>query len=104
MLRKTDINGKLLQFASWALATIVFTLVVTIRNRLLGILLERDEGKYAYAGRLILQDIPPYELLVRRSANPCRFITTTNMDYFFGDIPQSVETLKNYILIHRRNL
>ena len=62
MLRKTDINEKLVQFAWWALATIVFTLVVTIRIRLLGIPLERDEGEYAYAGQLILQGIPPYEL------------------------------------------
>jgi hypothetical protein len=62
VLRKTDINGKLVQFAWWALATIVFTLVVAIRIRLLGIPLERDEGEYAYAGQLILQGIPPYNL------------------------------------------
>ena len=62
MLRKTDINGKLMQFAWWALATIVFALVVAIRIRLLGIPLERDEGEYAYAGQLILQGIPPYKL------------------------------------------
>ena len=62
MLRKTDINEKLGQFAWWALATIVFTLVVAIRIRLLGIPLERDEGEYAYAGQLILQGIPPYRL------------------------------------------
>ena len=62
MVSKTDINGKLVQFAWWALATIVFTLVVAIRIRLLGIPLERDEGEYAYAGQLILQGIPPYKL------------------------------------------
>ncbi len=62
VLRKTDINGKFVQFAWWALATIVFTLVVAIRIRLLGIPLERDEGEYAYAGQLILQGIPPYKL------------------------------------------
>ena len=62
MVRKTDINGKLVQFAWWALATIVFTLVVAIRIRLLGIPLERDEGEYAYAGQLMLQGIPPYKL------------------------------------------
>ena len=62
MLRKTDISGKPVQFAWWALATIVFTLVVAIRIRLLGIPLERDEGEYAYAGQLILQGIPPYKL------------------------------------------
>ena len=31
-------------------------------------------------------------------------ITPTETDYFFGDVPQSVETLKDYILIYRRNL
>jgi len=62
VVRKTDINGKLVQFAWWALATIVFTLVVAIRIRLLGVPLERDEGEYAYAGQLILQGIPPYKL------------------------------------------
>ena len=62
VLSKTDINGKLVQFAWWALATIVFAVVVAIRIRLLGIPLERDEGEYAYAGQLILQGIPPYKL------------------------------------------
>ena len=61
-MSKTDINGKLVQFAWWALATIAFTLVVAIRIRLSGIPLERDEGEYAYAGQLILQGIPPYKL------------------------------------------
>ena len=61
-MRKTDINGKLVQFAWWAVATIAFTLVIAIRIRLLGIPLERDEGEYAYAGQLILQGIPPYKL------------------------------------------
>jgi hypothetical protein len=59
---KTDINGKLVQFAWWALTIIAFTLVIAIRIRLLGIPLERDEGEYAYAGQLILQGIPPYKL------------------------------------------
>jgi hypothetical protein len=61
-VRKTDINGKLVQFAWWALAIIAFTLVIAIRIRLLGIPLERDEGEYAYAGQLILQGVPPYKL------------------------------------------
>lgn len=103
MVRKTDINGKLVQFAWWALATIVFTLLVTIRNRVLGIPLEHDEGKYAHAGHLILQDIPPYELLARQSANSRRFITT------IGPITSSATfrnywRLKNYILIYKRKL
>jgi len=37
-------------------------LIAGIRFRLRDIPLERDEGEYAYAGQLILQGIPPYEL------------------------------------------
>jgi len=42
------------------MAVIVF--VGAIRWRLLDMPLERDEGEYAYAGQLILQGIPPYQL------------------------------------------
>ena len=37
-------------------------LIAGIRFRLRDFPLERDEGEYAYAGQLILQGIPPYEL------------------------------------------
>ena len=55
MLRKTDINGKLVQFAWWALATIVFTLVVAIRFRLLGIPLNYA---WQYGGLVPLHQAP----------------------------------------------
>jgi hypothetical protein len=58
---KTDINGEALRFGWCVLAAIVFTLVMTIRIRLLGIPLERGKGEYAYAGLLMLQGIPPYK-------------------------------------------
>jgi hypothetical protein len=59
---KIEINGKVLRFGWWILSVIVFGVVITIRIRLLGIPLERDEGEYAYAGQLILQGVPPYKL------------------------------------------
>ena len=37
-------------------------LVALVRLRVAGVPLERDEGEYAYAGQLILQGIPPYQL------------------------------------------
>jgi hypothetical protein len=40
----------------------VIVLFGVIRWRLLDMPLERDEGEYAYAGQLILQGIPPYQL------------------------------------------
>jgi hypothetical protein len=42
---------------------IVILLTIVLRARLLDIPLERDEGEYAYAGQLILQGVPPYELV-----------------------------------------
>jgi hypothetical protein len=44
------------------LVAVAIGLVAVIRLRLLQIPLERDEGEYAYAGQLILQGIPPYQI------------------------------------------
>jgi len=59
---KIDINGKALRCGWCVLAVIIFSIVLAIRIRLLGIPLERDEGEYAYTGQLMLQGIPPYKL------------------------------------------
>ncbi len=42
---------------------LVLLFIGFIRVRLLAMPLERDEGEYAYAGQLILQGIPPFELV-----------------------------------------
>src|SRR6266404_7215783 len=47
---------------AFALLALVVLLFVWIRWWLREMPLERDEGEYAYAGQLILQGIPPYEL------------------------------------------
>jgi len=46
----------------WLIVLLVIVFTGCIRLRLLNMPLERDEGEYAYAGQLILQGIPPYEL------------------------------------------
>ena len=46
----------------YAALLLVILLVAGIRFRLREMPLERDEGEYAYAGQLLLQGIPPYEL------------------------------------------
>jgi len=53
--------------ASSRLGTIVLLVLILLatgsaRLRLLDLPLERDEGEYAYAGQLMLQGIPPYQL------------------------------------------
>ena len=50
------------RFWPWLMVLLVLLFVGFIRVRLLDMPLERDEGEYAYAGQLILQGIPPYEL------------------------------------------
>ena len=47
---------------TWWFLVLVFVLVAAIRLRLMNFPLERDEGEYAYAGQLMLQGIPPYQL------------------------------------------
>ena len=48
-----------------AIAIMVLILVgaALIRLRLADVPLERDEGEYAFAGQLILQGVPPYQLV-----------------------------------------
>ena len=41
---------------------IVVVFFAVLRFRLRDVVLERDEGEYAYSGQLILQGIPPYQL------------------------------------------
>ena len=53
---------RLIQWWPWLVVLLVLLFVGCIRVRLLAMPLERDEGEYAYAGQLLLQGIPPYEL------------------------------------------
>ena len=92
MVRKTDINGKLVQFAWWALATIVFTLVVAIRNRVLGIRSNATRAStlmpassYCKASRLTRF----WRGNQQTHADSLRLLRAI---YFFGDVPKSVET------------
>jgi hypothetical protein len=47
----------------WLLVALVVVFAAIVRLRLLQIPLERDEGEYAYAGQLMLEGIPPYQLV-----------------------------------------
>jgi hypothetical protein len=58
-----SVNHQLVRFWPWLVVVLVLLFIVFIRVRLLEMPLERDEGEYAYAGQLILQGIPPFELV-----------------------------------------
>ncbi len=47
----------------WVCLALTVLFVIGVRVRLLPVPLERDEGEYAYAGQLILEGIPPYQLV-----------------------------------------
>jgi hypothetical protein len=59
---KRDPRSLLAGYWPWLVLLAIILFTGFIRFRLLETPLERDEGEYAYAGQLILQGIPPYEL------------------------------------------
>jgi 4-amino-4-deoxy-L-arabinose transferase-like glycosyltransferase len=66
----------------WLFVLVVLLLVGFIRVRLLDMPLERDEGEYAYAGQLILQGIPPYELAYNMKLPGTYFVYALGMAVF----------------------
>jgi hypothetical protein len=57
-------RSKLASTRPWALLAVIAAIVFVayVRLRFASVPLERDEGEYAYAGRLILEGAPPYQL------------------------------------------
>ena len=54
--------GRARGWAAWLCLAAVLALTAAVRIRLLDVPLERDEGEYAYAGQLLLEGVPPYQL------------------------------------------
>src|SRR4030042_2543244 len=50
-------------FLPWLIVAVIIIVTAGLRIRHLDVPFERDEGEYAYAGRLMLQGIPPYSLV-----------------------------------------
>ena len=53
---------RIVDFIAWALLAMALIFAIYVRVRLREFPLERDEGEFAYAGQLILQGVPPYQL------------------------------------------
>jgi len=53
---------RIVDLISWTLLAVALIFAVYVRVRLREFPLERDEGEFAYAGQLILQGVPPYQL------------------------------------------
>ena len=67
----------------------VLVLVAAVRVRLLHSPIERDEGEYAYAGQLMLQGIPPYELAYNMKF-PGTYAAYAVIMALFGETPAGI--------------
>lgn len=67
----------------------VLVIVAAARLRLLDFPLERDEGEYAYAGQLMLQGIPPYELACNMKF-PGTYLAYAGIMAVFGRTPAGI--------------
>jgi len=68
---------------------LVIVLFALIRLRLRDMPLERDEGEYAYAGQLMLQGIPPYQLAYNMKL-PGTYAAYALILAVFGETPAAV--------------
>ena len=67
----------------------VLVMVAAVRLRLLNFPLERDEGEYAYAGQLMLQGIPPYQLAYNMKF-PGTYVAYAVIMKLFGETPAGI--------------
>ena len=83
-------RSKLLQRSwAWWFMVAVLVLVAAVRLRLLNLPLERDEGEYAYAGQLLLQGVPPYELAYNMKF-PGTYAGYAAIMFLFGETPAGI--------------
>lgn len=80
------ISSRYWPYVAVLLIVIFFSL---IRVRLLDFPLERDEGEYAYAGQLILQGIPPYQLAYNMKL-PGTYFAYAVILKIFGQTPAAI--------------
>ncbi len=74
---------------SWAVVLLVLLATAAIRIRLLDIPLERDEGEYAYAGQLMLQHVPPYQIACNMKL-PGTYAAYAAIMAVFGEITRGI--------------
>jgi hypothetical protein len=74
---------------TWWFMVAVLVVVAAARLRLLNFPLERDEGEYAYAGQLMLQGIPPYQLAYNMKF-PGTYAAYAAIMALFGQTPAGI--------------
>ena len=81
-------NARFRRVAYTVMGLVLF-LIFLFRFHLRNIPLERDEGEYAYAGQLLLQGIPPYELAYNMKL-PGTYAAYAVIMSLFGQTPAGV--------------
>ena len=87
--RQTTVIAGLSRYWPYAVIFFVILSFALIRLRLRDMPLERDEGEYAYAGQLILQGIPPYQLAYNMKL-PGTYAAYAVILALFGETPTGV--------------
>src|SRR5271166_4450374 len=91
-IKQFDARGRRVSpYVYYGLLLLVIVLFALIRFRLRDIPLERDEGEYAYAGQLMLQGVPPYQLAYTMKL-PGTFTAYAAILATFGQTPAGVRT------------
>ena len=81
----------LAKYGAIAAVVAVMVIVALVRFRLADVPLERDEGEYAYAGQLILQGIPPYQLAYNMKL-PGTYYAYSLIEALFGQTARGIHT------------
>ena len=90
--------------AKWLAASFLalsLLVAVGVRVRLLDFPLERDEGEYAYAGQLIREGIPPYQIACNMKM-PGIYLAYAAIMFVFGETPAGIHL--GFIAIHLATL
>src|SRR5450759_624808 len=86
-MQRTKLNAS--QYWCYGLLLLVILFFALIRFHLRECPLERDEGEYAYAGQLMLQGIPPYQLAYSMKL-PGTFAAYCLILAVFGQTPSAI--------------
>src|ERR1700676_3462634 len=84
---RTKLNAS--QYWVYGLLLVLILFFALIRFHLRQCPLERDEGEYAYAGQLMLQGVPPYQLVYSMKL-PGTFAAYAAILALFGQTPTGV--------------
>src|ERR1035438_4359591 len=89
------------RYCCYGLLLLIILFFALIRFQLRESPLERDEGEYAYAGQLILQGIPPYQLVYSMKL-PGTFAAYSVILAVFGQTPGAIHALLDFDPTRRR--